>query len=49
MGLKRKLRIKVFTGLDPVCLGCGPYEASEGIYPRLRQEKTGGGQEEGAL
>jgi hypothetical protein len=45
VGIKGKPGLKVFTSLDPVCLGCGPYEASEGIYLRARQRKTAVGQE----
>ena len=42
MGFKGKPELKVLTDLDPVCLGCGPYEASEGIYPCRRQRKNCG-------
>jgi hypothetical protein len=40
-GFKRKPDLKDFTGLDPVCPKCGPYEASEGIYPCPSQGKNG--------
>ena len=42
MGFKEKPGLKVFTGLDPLCPKCAPYEASQGIYPCLRQEKNWG-------
>jgi hypothetical protein len=34
-------RLKVFMSLDPVCPKCGPYEASEGIYPCQAKKKMG--------
>jgi hypothetical protein len=33
MSVKRKPSLNVVTSLNPVCRKCGPYEASEGIYP----------------
>jgi hypothetical protein len=33
---------KVFTGVDAVCPKCGPYEASERIYPGYGQGKNWG-------
>jgi len=42
MGFKGKPGLGVITGLDPVCPQCGPYEASEGIYPGHRRIKNWG-------
>jgi len=42
MGFKGKPGLGVITGLDPVCPQCGPYEASEGIYPGHGQIKNWG-------
>jgi hypothetical protein len=39
MGLKGRPDLNVFTGLDPVCPKCGPYEASEEICPGHGQRK----------
>jgi hypothetical protein len=39
MGLKGKLDLMVFTGVDPVCPHCRPYEASEETYSGYGQRK----------
>ena len=44
MGFKDKMGLKILPGPNPVCPQLGPYEASEGIYPVMGDEKTGGGQ-----
>jgi hypothetical protein len=41
MGFKGNSALKVFTSLDPVCPKCGPYEASEGIYPPRHRKNWG--------
>ena len=43
MGFKGKTGLKFLPGPNPVCPQRGPYEASEGIYPVMGNEKTGGG------
>jgi hypothetical protein len=48
MDLKERPDLKVFIGLDPVCPKCGPYEASEEIYPgRGQREKSVGKEVDG--
>jgi hypothetical protein len=45
MGFKKQIRIHK-CGVNQPCLPqCGPYEASEGIYPATDKEKTGAGKE----
>ncbi len=39
-----RVGFNVITDLDPGYRQRGPYEASEGIHPRRRHGKTGGGQ-----
>jgi hypothetical protein len=39
MGFKRKPILKVFMDFDLVRPKCGPYEASQGIYPGHGQKK----------
>jgi len=42
MGFKDKTGLKILPGSNPLCPQRGPYEASEGIYPVMGNEKTAG-------